>query len=48
MEMEKLVPTLLMRFEMELVWPERALRETCWWFVMQEGLFVRVRRRQKV
>lgn len=24
-------------FDMDLVWPERALSETCWWIVNRKG-----------
>ncbi|KAI4127866.1 MAG: hypothetical protein LQ347_004420 [Umbilicaria vellea] len=38
MEMSKLIPTLFMHFELELTQPEAVWKETCWWFVKQEGV----------
>lgn len=47
MEMSKLIPTLFLRFELELAEPEKEWETKCWWFVMQQGLKVRlVERRQ--
>lgn len=45
MEMSKLVPTLFMHYNLELVDPDAKWRETCWWFVMQQGLNVRISKR---
>jgi cytochrome P450 len=45
MEMGKLIPTLFLSFDVELVDGQAALKETCWWFVKQEGLLVRLTRR---
>ncbi|KAF2165914.1 hypothetical protein M409DRAFT_55282 [Zasmidium cellare ATCC 36951] len=45
MEMSKVIPTLFKRFEVELVEPEREWEVRCWWFAMQRGLEVRVRKR---
>lgn len=48
MEMSKLIPTLFMHFDMELEEPDKKLEETCWWFVIQKGLYVRVQPRSMV
>ncbi|SLM40221.1 cytochrome p450 family protein [Lasallia pustulata] len=45
MEMSKLIPTLFMHFELELTQPDALWKETCWWFVKQEGVHVIVRPR---
>ena len=45
MEISKLIPTLFMHFEIRLSDPDAALREKCWFFVMQEGLNVTMRPR---
>jgi cytochrome P450 len=45
MEMSKLIPTLFMHFDMELDDPNEELVETCWWFVIQKGLHVRLRQK---
>ncbi|KAF4850299.1 Cytochrome P450 monooxygenase andK [Colletotrichum siamense] len=45
MEMAKLIPTLLLHFDIELVDPDALLEEKCHWFVSQKGLNVRLRRR---
>lgn len=38
----KLIPTLLMNYDMELSEPEAEWTTNCWWFVMQHGLNVRL------
>ena len=45
MEMSKLVPTLFMHYNMELSEPEAEWTTNCWWFVMQQGVNVRLSRR---
>lgn len=44
-EMSKLIPTLFLKFDLELTDPKAEWRETCWWFVKQEGLRVTLRPR---
>lgn len=46
MEMSKLIPTLFLHYNMELSEPEKEWSTTCWWFVMQKGVNVRLSRRQ--
>ncbi|KAF9870466.1 cytochrome p450 family protein [Colletotrichum karsti] len=41
-----LIPTLFLHFDLELADPNVPLEERCYWFVMQKGLNVRLRRRQ--
>ncbi|KAF2473714.1 cytochrome P450 [Lindgomyces ingoldianus] len=45
-EISKLVPSLLLRFEIELTDPEAKPRENCWWFVKQEGLHMTLKPRE--
>lgn len=45
MEIAILIPTLFIHFDIQLSDPEASLRETCWFFVMQEGLHVTMRPR---
>ncbi|EOD52098.1 cytochrome p450 family protein [Neofusicoccum parvum] len=45
MEMSKLIPTLFMHYDLQLVDPEALWTETCWWFVMQQGIKVVLRPR---
>ncbi|PYI11789.1 cytochrome P450 family protein [Aspergillus sclerotiicarbonarius CBS 121057] len=45
MEMSKMIPTLLNRFEIQLAEPDANWKETCWWFVKQEGVMVKLRPR---
>lgn len=45
LEMGKLVPQLLRRFEFELAEPGKEWRLHCFWFVRQTGLVCRIRRR---
>ncbi|XPS73243.1 hypothetical protein M3J09_005393 [Ascochyta lentis] len=48
-EMTKLVPSLLMRFDIELAHPDEKPEQHCWWFVKQEGLNMRlIPRSQKI
>ncbi|KAF2813425.1 uncharacterized protein BDZ99DRAFT_255822 [Mytilinidion resinicola] len=47
MEMSKLIPTLFMRYDLTLADANAELTEKCWWFVIQKGLYVNVRRRQE-
>ncbi|KAK5133694.1 hypothetical protein LTR08_007448 [Meristemomyces frigidus] len=42
MEMSKLIPTLFMHYDLELSEPEKEWTTNCWWFVMQEGLNVKM------
>ncbi|KAK4494480.1 hypothetical protein PRZ48_014778 [Zasmidium cellare] len=46
MEMSKVIPTLMKRFEIELADPEKEWETKCWWLVIQKGLDVRLRVRQ--
>ncbi|EMC95500.1 hypothetical protein BAUCODRAFT_123930 [Baudoinia panamericana UAMH 10762] len=46
MEISKVIPILFDKFDMELVTPGKPLKETCAWFVRQEGLIVRLRPRK--
>jgi hypothetical protein len=41
----KLIPTLFMQYDLELVEPEKEWETKCWWFVMQTGLHVRLTER---
>jgi cytochrome P450 len=45
MEMSKLIPTLLLRYDIQLVDPEAELTEICWWFAIQKGLYAILRPR---
>lgn len=45
LEMSKLIPTLFEMFEMELAEPEKEWECKCFWFVMQTGIHVRLRRK---
>ncbi|EXJ72498.1 uncharacterized protein A1O5_05003 [Cladophialophora psammophila CBS 110553] len=45
MEMTKLVPSLLLRYEIELVNPRSAMSFKCRWFTPQTGLLVRLKER---
>ena len=45
LEMSKLIPLLLLNFDIELADPRVALGEKAWWFVKQEGLIMKVRAR---
>lgn len=47
MEMSKLIPTLFMHYELELAEPEKEWTMKCWWVVMQEGIHLKLRRRDK-
>ena len=42
MEMSKLIPTLFTKFDLSLAYPKESWKETCWWFVKQDGLNVRL------
>ncbi|KAJ5121320.1 cytochrome P450 family protein [Penicillium bovifimosum] len=42
MEMSKMIPTFFNRFEVAFTNPDAVWKETCWWFVKQEGLLVKV------
>ncbi|KAF2109828.1 cytochrome P450 [Lophiotrema nucula] len=44
-EISKLVPTLLLRFEIGLVDPESTPEEDCWWFVKQHGILIKLKSR---
>ncbi|KAM0717345.1 hypothetical protein Q7P37_007197 [Cladosporium fusiforme] len=46
MEMSKLIPTLFLHYDLELVEPEKEWETHCWWFVMQKGLNVRLTPRE--
>lgn len=48
MEMSKLIPTLFMHFDIELRHPKAMWKETCWWFVKQEGLIVKLGPKQDI
>ena len=41
----KLIPTLLMQYDLELTEPEKEWKTSCYWFVMQQGLNVRLTQR---
>ncbi|WPH04488.1 Hypothetical protein R9X50_00737900 [Acrodontium crateriforme] len=45
MEMSKLIPTLFMHYDVELSDRDKEWTLSCWWFVMQQGVNVRLRRR---
>lgn len=45
MEMSKLIPTLFSHYDLELSEPEKEWEMRCWWFVMQTGVNVRLRKR---
>ncbi|KAK3686520.1 hypothetical protein LTR37_019728 [Vermiconidia calcicola] len=47
MEMSKLVPQVLRRFDFELTEPEKELRMYDYWFVQQKGLICKVKRRHQ-
>lgn len=44
----KLIPTLFMHYDLELEEPEKEWETSCWWFVMQKGLHVRLQERTPV
>ena len=44
-EIQKLIPTILRAFEIELVAPGKEWKTSNWWFNKQSGVNVRVRRR---
>ncbi|KAF2201807.1 cytochrome P450 [Delitschia confertaspora ATCC 74209] len=46
MEMSKLIPLVLLNFDIELEDPAGEPKQNCWWFVKQEGLYMRVKRRE--
>ncbi|KAF2123910.1 cytochrome P450 [Dothidotthia symphoricarpi CBS 119687] len=46
-EITKLVPSLLMQFDIELADPERLPEQHCWWFVKQDGLDMKLTPREK-
>jgi hypothetical protein len=41
----KLIPTLLLQYDLELTEPEKEWQTSCYWFVMQQGLNVRLTQR---
>jgi hypothetical protein len=41
----KLIPTLLLQYDLELTEPEKEWTTSCYWFVMQQGLNVRLTQR---
>jgi len=41
----KLIPTLLLQYDLELTEPEKEWKTSCYWFVMQQGLNVRLTQR---
>ncbi|KAI4756590.1 cytochrome P450 [Aureobasidium sp. EXF-3400] len=45
MEMSKLIPTLFLHYNMELADQDAEWTETCFWFVMQQGVNVRLVKR---
>ncbi|GAB7338673.1 hypothetical protein MBLNU457_5399t3 [Dothideomycetes sp. NU457] len=45
MEMSKLIPTLLLHYDMRLADPDAEWTETCWWFVIQRGVNLVLSRR---
>lgn len=42
MEMSKLIPTLFLKYDLELAEPDVDWEEHCMWFVVQKGLNVRM------
>lgn len=42
MEITKLIPTLLLKYELELVEQGKGYRSKNWWFTPQEGLYVKL------
>jgi hypothetical protein len=42
----KLIPTLFLHYNLELAEPEKDWELSCWWFVMQKGVNVRLTRRK--
>lgn len=48
MEMSKLVPTFLSRYQVRLTEPDAVWSLTSWWFVAQRGLNVTFRKRQTI
>ncbi|KAI5262798.1 cytochrome P450 family protein [Aureobasidium subglaciale] len=48
MEMSKMVPTFLRHFDVELSFPDRPLKEKNFFFVIQEGLIVKLTPRNEV
>ncbi|KAK4617426.1 Cytochrome P450 monooxygenase cicH [Fulvia fulva] len=47
MEMSKPIPTLTLHFDKELAEPEKQWRLKCWWFVMQQGVNVKLKPRRR-
>ncbi|RMY78001.1 hypothetical protein D0863_00956 [Hortaea werneckii] len=47
LELLKVVPTLLVRYEMELAWPEKEWKVYNAWVLRQEGLEMKLRRRDE-
>jgi len=45
LEMSKLIPTLFLRYNLELNEPDKEWETKCYWFVMQTGVNVRLGRR---
>lgn len=45
MEMSKLIPTLLLHYNLELADTDAVWSETCFWFVMQQGVHVKLSKR---
>ncbi|PIA92186.1 Benzoate 4-monooxygenase [Cercospora beticola] len=41
-EIYKMLPHLLLKFKLELAYPEKPLKKSDWWFHKQEGLLVRL------
>lgn len=42
----KLIPSLLLQYDLELTEPEKEWTTSCYWFVMQQGLNVRLTQRK--
>jgi len=45
MEMSKLVPSLFLHYNLDLADENKEWEETCYWFVMQRGIHVRLSKR---
>lgn len=45
MEMSKLIPALFSHYTLELADADDVWSETCFWFVMQQGLRVKLQKR---
>jgi len=45
MEMSKLIPSLFLHYNLELADQDAEWTETCFWFVMQQGVNVRLVKR---